>query len=129
VRVIFGWLSTSKKYALRRWASRAGSPVPRPGRVDDAFKRRVEASLAIELDPTVDVLEQAPHPGDHRVPGAKLSLGVPGFKDPGRHLGRRGLARTGPGGQDADQVGEHCALPGLNELAVLTERGVGLPYR
>ena len=79
-----------------------GLARPHPGRVDDAFKRRVEASLPIELEPAVDVLQQAPHPRDHHVPGAKLRLGVPGFKDPGRHLGRCGPERTGPGGQDPD---------------------------
>jgi len=40
-----------------------------------------------------------------------------------------GLERTGAGGQDADQVGEDRALPGLSELAPLTERGIGLPDR
>src|SRR5437588_3463118 len=30
LKLIFGWLSTSRKSALRRWASRAGSPVQTP---------------------------------------------------------------------------------------------------
>src|SRR5436190_2707249 len=53
--------------------------------VDLALEGRVEATVPVELEPPVDVLEEAANPGHHHVAGAELGLGVAGFEDPGRH--------------------------------------------
>src|SRR5207244_8883469 len=58
---------------------------PDPGSVYLALERRIEAALPVELEPSVDVLEDAAHPRDHHVPGAKLGLRVPRLEDPSCH--------------------------------------------
>src|SRR5947208_9561074 len=58
---------------------------PDPGRVDLALEGRVKATIRVQLQPSVDVLEQTAHPRDHHVTSAKLRLGVTGFKHPGGH--------------------------------------------
>ena len=58
---------------------------PDAGRVDLALEGRFEAMIEVELEPSVDVLEQAAHPRDHHVPRAELRLGVSRFEDPRRH--------------------------------------------
>ena len=64
-------------------ASRLASPDPRRG--DLPLKRRLSTTIEVELEAPVDVLEQAPHPGDHHVAGAKLGLGVSRLEDPSGH--------------------------------------------
>src|SRR5271166_2755963 len=59
-----------------------GLAGPDLGRVDLALERRLQAAIEVELQGAVDVLEEASHPGDHHVAGAKLGLAVPGLKDP-----------------------------------------------
>ena len=58
---------------------------PDPGGVDLAFEGRVQALVPVELEPSVDVFEQAAYLGEHHVTGAELGLGVPWLEDPGRH--------------------------------------------
>ncbi|HME04490.1 MAG TPA: hypothetical protein VKG38_15830 [Solirubrobacteraceae bacterium] len=58
---------------------------PYPGRVDLALEGRVQALVPVELEPSMDVLEQAAHPADHHVPSAKLGLCVSRLEDPSCH--------------------------------------------
>jgi hypothetical protein len=66
----------------------SGLAGPQAGGVDLAREGGVEAVVPVELQPAVDVFEQAAYPGDHHVPGAELRLRVPRFEDPGGHQGR-----------------------------------------
>src|SRR5918992_1528961 len=65
-----------------------------PGRIDLALERRARAALGVEVDPAVDVLEQAAHPSDHHVAGAEFGLGVTGLEDPALHRQPRSSSKA-----------------------------------
>src|SRR5439155_15509313 len=58
---------------------------PELGCVDLALERRLEAALPVELEFSVDVLEETADPGHHHMPRPESDLGMTGLEEPGRH--------------------------------------------
>src|SRR5205807_7784325 len=56
---------------------------PDPRRVDLALEGRFQAAVPVELELSVDVLEESAHPLDHHVTCLELGLGVARLEDPG----------------------------------------------
>jgi hypothetical protein len=53
--------------------------------VDLALEAGAQTGIPVEVEPAVDVLEQATPPGDHHVACPEANLRVAGLEDPDRH--------------------------------------------
>src|SRR3981081_904710 len=106
LKVSLGGFWTSRECARRRGGAQVrvayGLAGPDTGGIDLALERRLEAAIPVELQPAVDVLEEAAYPRAHHVAGAELRLGVSRLEHPGRHFrlrsrrsGCRAPARAG----------------------------------
>src|SRR5205085_10014417 len=126
---IVGWRSTSRKSALRRWASRSGWPVQMVRASITPSKLAVRGSVGSNSSLPWMSLNR---PRTHVTimwRARKAASVCPGSRIQVDTLGRLCFESASAGGQGANEVRKRPALVLIEQSPVAGERRVGLAYR